>query len=241
IISNYRLGIPNGIIGLLGHLIDMDIMAADAVDKRYAFLTDARLDMSRIAIPVLWIYGVYDKWVEMDEVKDLMSVKSRGTREMLEIPTGHNLRTSDDAIQTFKLITSSIHEKLYGKRITARDPWKEEMMRLLTEERERLENRAAPPLTDYWRGYLIGNERNAVGYDFYRNIPEFTSFFRTQAKCLSLEEEEIIADLGCGTGIFLEELLDFIAHGEERPSVQEITAIDLVPDALDRTRAKCEK
>ena len=25
IVSNYRLGIPNGIIGLLGHLIDMDI------------------------------------------------------------------------------------------------------------------------------------------------------------------------------------------------------------------------
>jgi ubiquinone/menaquinone biosynthesis C-methylase UbiE/pimeloyl-ACP methyl ester carboxylesterase len=241
IISNYRLGIPNGIIGLLGHLIDMDIMAADVVDKRYAFLTDARLDMSRIAIPVLWIYGVYDKWVDMDEVKDLMSVKAHGTREMLEIPTGHNLRTSDDAIQTFKLIASSIHEKLYGKRITARDPSKEEMMRLLTEERERLENRAAPPLTDYWRGYLIGTERNAIGYDFYRNIPEFTSFFRTQAQCLSLEDQEIIADLGCGTGIFLEELLDFIARGEARTSVREITAVDLVPDALDRTRAKCER
>ena len=49
-------------------------------------------------------------------------------------------------------------------------------MRLLTVERERLENRIAPLLTDYWRGYLIGNERNKVGYDFYRNIPEFTSF-----------------------------------------------------------------
>ncbi len=241
IISNYRLGIPNGIIGLLGHLIDMDIMAADVVDKKYAFLTDARLDMSRIAIPVLWIYGVYDKWVEMDEVKDLMSVKARGTRETLEIPTGHNLRTSDDAIQTFKLIASSIHEKLYGKQVTARDPWKEEMMRVLTEERERLENRAAPPLTDYWRGYLLGNERNTVGYDFYRHIPEFKSFFRTQAKCLSLEAEEIVADLGCGTGIFLEELLDFIAGREERTSVREITAIDLIPDALDRTRAKCER
>ncbi|HYW84613.1 MAG TPA: class I SAM-dependent methyltransferase, partial [Spirochaetia bacterium] len=241
IISNYRLGIPNGIIGLMGHLIDMDILAADTVDKRYAFLTDARLDMSRIPIPVLWVYGLYDKWVDMDEVKDLLSVKARGTRELLEIPTGHNLRTSDDAIQTFKLITSSIYEKLYGKRITARDPWKEEMMRLLTEERERLENRAAPPLTDYWRGYLLGNERNAVGYDFYRNIPEFTSFFRTQAQCLSLEQEEIVADLGCGTGIFLEELLHFIARGKERTSVQEITAIDLVADALDKTKAKCER
>ncbi len=241
IISNYCLGIPNGIIGLLGHLIDMDIMAADAVDKRYAFLTDARLDMSRIAIPVLWIYGVYDKWVDVDEVKDLMSVKARGSRDLVEIPTGHNLRTSDDAIQTFKLIASSIHEKLYGKPIVASDPWKEEMMRLLTEERERLENRAAPPLTEYWRGYLIGNEKNALGYDFHRNIPEFAAFFRMQAKCLSLGDEEVIADLGCGTGVFLEELLDFIARGGKRISVREITAVDLVQDALDKTKAKCEK
>ncbi|MGA2379192.1 MAG: PilZ domain-containing protein [Spirochaetia bacterium] len=241
IISNYRLGIPNGIIGLLGHLIDMDIMAADVVDKKYAFLTDARLDMSRIAIPVLWIYGLYDKWVDMDEVKDLMSVKARGSREILEIPTGHNLSTSDDAIQTFKLITSSIHEKLYGKRLVARDPWKEEMLRLLTEERERLQNRAAPPLTEYWRGYLIGNERNTVGYDFYRNIPEFTDFLRTQAKCLTLGDAEIIADLGCGTGLFLEELLDFISREGDKVSVREITAVDLVQDALDKTRAKCER
>ncbi|MFI5367720.1 MAG: PilZ domain-containing protein [Spirochaetia bacterium] len=241
IISNYRLGIPNGIIGLLGHLIDMDITAADLVDRKYAFLTDARLDMSRIAIPALWIYGVYDKWVDMDEVKDLMSVKARGSRELLEIPTGHNLRTSDDAIQTFKLITSSIYEKLHGSRIVARDPWNEEMMRVLTAERERLQSQAAPPLAEYWRGYLIGNERNAVGYDFYRNIPEFTDFFRTQAKCLSLGSAEVIADLGCGTGIFLEELLDFIARNGEQISAREITAVDLVPDALDKTRAKCEK
>jgi ubiquinone/menaquinone biosynthesis C-methylase UbiE len=170
-----------------------------------------------------------------------MSVKAGESREILEIPTGHNLRTSDDAIQTFQLITSSIHEKLYGKRIVARSPWKEELMRLLAAERERLENRTAPSLTEYWREYLIGNDRNKIGYDFYRNIPEFTSFLRTQANCLALGHEEIIADLGCGTGLFLEELLDHIAREGERVSVREITAVDLVQDALDKTRAKCER
>jgi ubiquinone/menaquinone biosynthesis C-methylase UbiE len=241
IVSNYRLGIPNGIIGLLGHLIHMDTLAADLVEKQYAFLTDARFDMSRIAIPVLWIYGVYDKWADMDEVKDLMSVKARGSREILEVPAGHNLRTSDDAIQTFKLITSAIHQQLYGTRIVARDPWKEEMMRLLTAERERLQNRAAPALSEYWHEYLIGNERNKVGYDFYRNIPEFRDFLRMQAQSLALGDGEVIADLGCGTGIFLEELLEFIARDGDRVSVHEITAIDLVQDALDKTRAKCER
>jgi ubiquinone/menaquinone biosynthesis C-methylase UbiE len=215
-------------------------MAADAVEKKYAFLADARLDMSRIAIPVLWIYGAHDKWVDRDEIKDLMSVKSPGSRELFEIPAGHNLRTSDDAIQTFKMIASSIHEQLYGTPFVSREPWNDEMLRLLSAERERLQNRTTPLLTEYWREYLIGNERNTVGYDFYRNIPEFTDFFRTQAKCLSLESAESIADLGCGTGIFLEELLEFIARGGAESSVREIMAIDLVPDALQKARAKCE-
>ena len=46
-------------------------------------------------------------------------------------------------------------------------------MKMLATERERLENRDEPDLKEYWRGYLMGNERNKVGYDFYRNIPEF--------------------------------------------------------------------
>ena len=240
IVSNHRLGIQNGIMGLLGHLVDMDVLAEDVVEKKYAFLTDARLDMSRISIPVLWIFGTYDRWVDMDEVKDLMSVKAPGSREIFEIPTGHNLRTSDDALQTFKLITSSIHDKLYGTQIAA-DPWKEELMRLITAERERLQNRTAPPLVDYWRGYLIGNDRNAVGYDFYQNIPEFTDFLRTQVKCLDLADGEVIADLGCGTGIFLEELLRLIANEGKRVSVREIVAVDLVQDTLEKTKEKCTR
>ena len=82
----------------------MDAAARDFVEEKYAYRTDARLDMSRIGIPVFWIYGQFDKWIDMDEVADLMSVSAAGSRELLEIPAGHNLRTSNDAIQTFKLI-----------------------------------------------------------------------------------------------------------------------------------------
>jgi ubiquinone/menaquinone biosynthesis C-methylase UbiE/pimeloyl-ACP methyl ester carboxylesterase len=241
IISNYRLGIPNGTIGLLGHLIDMDIMAADLVKNKYVFMTDARLDMSQIDVPVLWIYGLDDKWVDVDEVKDLMSVKALGSREILEIPTGHNLRTSDDAIETFKLITSSIYEKLFEEKLVPREPSKDQMLRLLTAERERLENRAEPVLNEYWRNYLLGNERNKVGYDFYRNIPEFADFVRMQIACLGIGKKETIADLGCGTGILLEELLKYVAEQGEKVSIVEIIAVDLVQEALAKTREKCER
>ena len=60
-----------------------------------------------------------------------------------------------------------------------------------------------------------------------------------QAKALHLGTDEVVADLGCGTGLFLEQFLEFVA--EEGVSVREITAVDLVPDALEKTRAKCAR
>lgn len=241
VISNYRTGIPNGILGLLGHLVDMDRTAHDLVEEKYAYVTDARLDMSRIGIPVLWIYGRFDKWIDQEEVSDLMSVSAGGSRELLEIPTGHNLRTSNDAIQTFKLMAGFIYEKLQGVRIVPRDPCREDMVRLLTNERERLQGRPISLISEYWRDYLIGNERSSVGYDFYRNIEEFTAFLRSEVQSLALNDREIIADLGCGTGIFLEVLLDTLAHNGKLQAEHEITAVDLVQEALDKTRAKCER
>ena len=80
-----------------------------------------------------------------------------------------------------------------------------------------------------------------MGYDFYRNIPEFTDFLTVQARALELGESEFIADLGCGTGIFLEQLLDFVAHEGDAATVRQITAVDLVQDALDKARVKCEE
>ena len=60
IIGNQRLGIPNGIMGLLGHLVNTDTLAQDALDSKYAYMTDARSDMARISAPVLWISGRHD-------------------------------------------------------------------------------------------------------------------------------------------------------------------------------------
>jgi ubiquinone/menaquinone biosynthesis C-methylase UbiE/pimeloyl-ACP methyl ester carboxylesterase len=241
VIGNHRTGIPNGIMGLLGHLIDMDLAARDLVEKKYAYLTDARLDMSRIGIPVFWICGRFDKWIEMAEVADLMSVSAGAPREMLEIPMGHNLRTSDDAIQTFKLMAGYIYEKLHGERLIPRNPSKEEMVRLLISERERLPDRSVPLLSEYWRAYLIGSDQGSAGYDYYRNIEEIMAFLKAEVQSLSIEDGEVIADLGCGTGLFLEVLLDSLAQRRQLLSGCEITAVDLVQEALDKAREKSDR
>ncbi len=61
-------------------------------------------------------------------------------REVIEIPTGHNLRSSDDAIKTFMLITKLIYRMQHKEDINPIAPDRENMVKLITYERERLEN-----------------------------------------------------------------------------------------------------
>jgi ubiquinone/menaquinone biosynthesis C-methylase UbiE/c-di-GMP-binding flagellar brake protein YcgR/esterase/lipase len=240
IIGNYKMGVPNGLHGMLGHMLDMDLVAKDLIEKKYAYMTDARQEMSRIKVPILWIYGEHDRWVPTEEVHDLMSVEARTHREVVALATGHNLRTSEDAIDTFKLITEYIYKNLFGQRIEASDPQQEAMLRLISYERERLEMPEQFPNKEYWRGYLIGDSQKSAGYDFYRNLKEFKDFLNTEIELLNLHNGSQIADMGCGTGLLLETLLEQFTLNGNRNTVLDIEAVDLVPEALDKTRAKCE-
>jgi ubiquinone/menaquinone biosynthesis C-methylase UbiE/pimeloyl-ACP methyl ester carboxylesterase len=265
IIGNYRLGIPNGVRGMLGHLIDMDTLAQDLIEERYAYLTDARLDMSAVSTPVLWIVGRHDHWVDRDEVADLMAVDGGGPRELVEIPTGHNLRNSEDAIRAFKLIGEYIYRGLYGSALTAVDPPKEAVLGMLAAERERMSTSRPPAIEEYWREYLLGAAAGSEGYDFYRNLADFREFLALEAELIGVRDGDRVADLGCGTGLLTEALLERIAaaasggaggtgaapgadataeagtSGPASPPRISITAVDLVADALERTREKCER
>lgn len=240
IIGNSRIGIRNGLSGVLGHLLDVDIIATDLIDNKYAYITDARLDMSKVSIPVTWIYGKYDRWIPENEVKDVMSIKACGMREVIEIPTGHNLRSSDDAIKTFKLITKLIYRMQYNKNIRPIGPDRENMVRLITYERERLDKTEEFKPDDYWKNYLIG-KGGSVGYDFYKNIKEFREFLALQSKLIGLEKGEVFADIGCGTGLFIENMLLTLSGQGKNINDTHIVLVDLVQEALDKSRAKCEK
>ncbi|MBN2551337.1 MAG: PilZ domain-containing protein [Spirochaetales bacterium] len=240
IISNHKMGIPSGLHGMLGHILDMDRIAKDLIEKKYAYMTDARRDMARIGIPVLWIYGQHDKWVGPEEVRDIMSVEADAPREVLELPAGHNLRTSDDAVFTFRLITERIYSALHDESIESLDPPKREILRLISYERERLETAETFANADYWRDYLIGNNRDSSGYDFYRNLKDFRQFLEREVQLLKIQNGNRIADMGCGTGLLLEALLEEYTLNGHGHFKLDIEAIELVPEALDRTREKCE-
>ncbi|MDZ7667017.1 MAG: methyltransferase domain-containing protein [Desulfotignum sp.] len=240
IIANARVGIRSGLTGVLGHLLDVDIIARDLIDNKYAYITDARLDMSEISTPVTWIYGKYDRWIPKNEIIDIMSVKSDGMREVIEIPTGHNLRSSDDALKTFMLITKLIYRMQYEQEIDPIAPDRENMVRLITYERERLEKTEKFRPVDYWKTYLMG-QGNSAGYDFYKNIKEFRELLTLQSELIELENGDVFADIGCGTGIFIENMLLHLAGRKKNINDTHVVLVDLVQEALDKSKAKCEK
>ena len=240
IIGNSRIGIQTGLSGVLGHLLDVDSVAKDLIDNKYAYITDARIDMSKVCIPVTWIYGKYDKWIPENEITDIMGVNAEGMREVIEIPTGHNLRSSDDAIKTFKLITKLIYRMQHKREIKTIAPDRENMVRLITYERERLNNTEVFNADDYWKNYLIGKDSND-GYDFYKNIKEFIELVSVQSELIGLENGEVFADMGCGTGLFSENMLLTLAGQGKNINDTHLVLVDLVQEALDKSRAKCEK
>ncbi len=114
------------------------------------------------------------------------------------------------------------------------------MVRLITYERERLSNMEAFKADDYWKDYLIGKGGND-GYDFYKNIKEFIELVSVQSELIGLENGEVFADMGCGTGLFTENMLLNLAGQGENINDAHLVLVDLVPEALGKARAKCEK
>ncbi len=238
-VGNYKMGVTTGICGLLGHLVDMDRIATDVVVNGFATVADAHADFAEIATPILWVYGEHDKWVTPDDVHDVMSIASSAPREVIRVPAGHNLRTSDDAVATFGLITARILETVCKLSVGPIRPDRDELLSIVTRERERLEAIESLDTDAYWERYLIGDGDAEAGYDVYRNITAFREFLDREVELADVRSGDKVVDIGCGTGLFLERLAIALLRSAPREPVA-ITAVDLVPNALEKARAKVD-
>lgn len=231
-IGGHERGVSFGIQRILGIEVDMDRVAADALEGCMTYLEDARRDMAQLDLPITWIRGRYDAWIDPMRVRDMLSCGDTSRRRLIEVPTGHQLRSSQEALETFQLIAQEIGRIALGREITPRLPDLGELERRRRAERARLPERDVD-LKAFWKDYLLGRDRR-LGMELLTGSRPYRELMATQIRALEPAPGQRLADLGAGTGAFPIQL------AERHPGLGplEIHEIDYVREAFDRARAR---
>ena len=232
---DYALGIERGVkFGLqeiLGVAVDMDLAGADALAHELAYLGDARREMARIRVPITWICGRYDAWMDAGRVRDAMSRGDTSRRKLIEIPTGHMLKTSRQALGVFQLIAREVAEMAGESTVRAATPNVAELERRRLAERRRLSSPEVD-LRQFWSDYLLGKSRT-ISFDLMMLTSAYKAFMLRQIDALRLKDGDTVIDLGSGTGGFPFYLCQQRSHKQVG-----VIQIDFVGDALRRARSR---
>jgi ubiquinone/menaquinone biosynthesis C-methylase UbiE len=221
-------GLSFGRQELFGVLVDIDHAGLDAIRHGLAFLEDAKRDMAGVRVPVSWLHGHYDAWVDLDRVRSLLSCGDSSQRRLIELPTGHQLRTSRKALDVFRLVAGEVARMAGADGVTPLLPDLGALTAQRAQERGRLP-RGDVKLAPFWRDYLMGRGES-VGIEILTATDTYRDFMARQVALLELRSGHRVADLGSGTG-------DFVVHLLEREQDLrgvEIHMVDFVGEALSR-------
>jgi ubiquinone/menaquinone biosynthesis C-methylase UbiE len=233
---DYAYGLSRGLrFGhheLVGVVSDMDHTGLDALEHRLVFLEDARRDMAKTRVPVTWIHGRHDAWMDLDRARHLMSCGDVANRRVIEVPTGHQLRTSREAFDVFGLVATEAMRMSLGRTVKPAIPNLAAVDARAEEERARLPRREVQ-LRDFWRHYLVGRD-SRFGFQLLTATWAYRLFMEAQIKALELRDGDRVLDLGAGTG----ELALQLGISRGAPRNITIDAVDYVGDALRRGRTR---
>lgn len=224
-----RRGVRFGRHELVGVTADMDYTGLDALDHEMVLFEDAKRDMALLEVPVVWVHGRHDAWIDRERVRELLSSGSSSNRRLLEVPTGHQLRNSREALETFQLISEESARLLIGREVQAPVPDIASVQRRVATERQR-RPKVVPDLREFWADYLLGRDRR-IGIELMTATSPYRALMSEQVSMLALRGGERVLDLGTGTGDFS------LGVGKVLRNV-DVISIDLVGAALRRARSR---
>lgn len=217
---------------IMGVLTDADLFLADALGLRLAFLEDSRRDMAGICVPVTWIHGANDAWLDLERVRSVMSCGELTARKLIEVPTGHQLRSSREALNVFQLVACEVGEMALRRSIQGALPNIPALEARRRAERDRLP-RQSTDVKSFWKDYLVGRGRS-LGIELMNATRAFRDLMSLQIDGLALAEDERVADVGAGTGAFPLFLLD----RADRPAKLTVDEIDYIEEGFERAKLR---
>ena len=227
-------GVTFGLQELVGVVADMDATGRDALEHSLVFAEDARRDMARIKVPVTWIHGQHDAWMDLGRVRELLSAGDTSKRKLLAIPIGHRMRVSREALYAFQVVAGEIAEILLGRPIETATPDRMILQNAGLAEAQRLPSEQID-LPAFWRDYLLGRSRE-VGIELMTATTAYRSLMDMQVTLLGLGGGDVVADLGAGTG---DGALG-IAELPGESSRVTVIEVDYIREALSRGRLRAQ-
>lgn len=221
--GNYVRGIANGTVTLQGCMVDGDRFCRDLDEQHAATLEDARRDLANIDVPITWLIGKHDAWMDPGRIHDIMSVKAPNAREIVEVDTGHTPTSSDEALAQFQLIARLCWSHLYGENFDAVVPPRGWLAAVAEQEWSRVRSTDGIHNEQYWESYLLSDDK--LGYDLLRYVPAYREFAAIQA-LEARPSGAAVLELGAGTGIVVDPIL------QEGP--KKLTCVDIVEPVLHR-------
>jgi len=228
-------GIKFGRQDVQGLLLDIDRTASEALSSRIAFLEDSRRDFTAIDIPVTWIAGADDAWMDPRRLQDVLSFGKQDNRRLIVADTGHQLKSSAEAFSVFGLVASEalrLLGALDGAAPVLPDPQALRVRQRNEQARTKRVAASSPDLQAFWRDYLVGRS-NSMGMELVTETEAFKRLMREQIESLDIgSPEEVVLDLGSGISSFAKEVIS----GSVGPSPFRLVEVDFVKEALGRGR-----
>ena len=185
-----------GVQELLSVVVDIDRIVSDGEANDLLFIDHSRSDMAVIKVPITWYHGRFDAWVDFARVSDILSYGKTANRRLIVLPTGHQLKNSQQANEVFQRIACEIGRIGLGKRIPPRKARSQEIHLLRRAERARVPSRTQD-LQSFWRDYLIGRDAS-YGIELLANSDAYRDLMELQIELLSLSDDDDVLDLGSG-------------------------------------------
>ncbi|MEO0054666.1 MAG: hypothetical protein RLZZ50_613 [Verrucomicrobiota bacterium] len=233
IFGTFLAGRHWGLTDILGFDINGEIFLGTAVDARMHDLDGTIEDLSRLRVPLVYLYATNDAWVDAGDVERALGPQPLARAIPIE-GAMHEVRENPRAAEAVfrRVVWACLSAEDYpgDERAGLRDVDMRLVIAQNKRERERLRRSEMPTEseTSFWSGYL-------EKYSVLEKSEDYRDYIRLLGRLCAFRPGAAVLDAGCGNGMFGRWALREVMHQRQAtPSALPEPSIYIGLDLTDR-------